>query len=416
MNQFHIDTCPKIPNWECEYVTECQGGCLSKKCTYDLAQMLQPHRLNELIADNVSRHNRPCGSEAHLVRMNPFDAVGPKEFGLIVGTDLRFHEDNKGIRWTTDIVEILANPNNESGRIVPYNYHDRLPKRKRNLRNSEFNNSDYNPRRVCSTIGGIIGKLDTRNFPVVADNSLADIGTDVHFLINQQHVQKYIHNDTLRHLGTNSMPRTKWCERDTSFVAEINNKEYVVGGKADMVARMENVSENFLDEYHQNVLVPMNLDKLELSDNMLCVFDIKRAMYGADETRSHLLQLMSNICGIEPDFQIAIASTIKSPFNKEKTGRPKSQKYHMNILAKDGPVFEKFMDEIATRHDSQARALENREFYLNWVESCKKREYCLSRTYCNFLYEEIKSQNKRPYDMIESMDFILPDVDLPKQD
>jgi hypothetical protein len=53
MNQFHIDTCPKIPNWECEYVTECAAGCISKKCTYDLAQTLQPHKINNLIDANI---------------------------------------------------------------------------------------------------------------------------------------------------------------------------------------------------------------------------------------------------------------------------------------------------------------------------------------------------------------------------
>lgn len=416
MNRFHIDTCPKIPNWECEWVTECAAGCISKQCTYDLAQTLQSHRLQNLVNDNVSRYNRPCGAEAHLARMNPFDEVGPKEFGLIVGTELRLHKQNLGKRWTTDLVKMLTKEGDEFGRIVPYNYTDKNPKRKRNLRNSEFNNSDISPRRVCSTIGGIISKLDTRNFPVVANNYLSDIGTDMHFLINQQHVRNYLHNSTLKHVGVRAIPRTDWCERDTLFLEEINGKEYVVGGKADMVTRLENVSEIFLQEYKKNVLEPMGISRLELSENLLCVFDIKRGMYGADETRSHLLQIMSNIWGIEPGFQIALAGTIKSPFTKEKKGRPKSQKYHLNIVTRDGPIFEKFKKEIVTRYASQARALENRDFYLNWVDSCKKKDYCLNKEYCKFLYNEIKSQHKKPYDLIHSMELILPDVDLPKQD
>ena len=83
------------------------------------------------------------------------------------------------------------------------------------------------------------------------------------------------------------------------------------------------------------------------------------------------------------------------------------------MIAREGPLVEKFKGEIIQRYESQASVLANRQLYLDSVTKCTKKEACLNGKYCAALFDEISSQKKCPYEVFESMELILPDVELP---
>ena len=208
----------------------------------------------------------------------------------------REHEIVVGRRGRVSMMEELA------GRIiVPFPTKDPIEE-ECDLRASEFGS-------VCPIIG-IFARMDKLSYPVKTDTAFAEIGTALHWIINQQPPEwkNFLENKLLTKLGIPSIPRNMYCER--SMVLDCDGIK--VSGHPDGIAAL--IPTSALKEYSSTLVIPKDSD--------ICILDIKRGMHSAYEKIGYRKQLLCYALGIKQNQNMTsknlYLTLIKTPFDSRR--------------------------------------------------------------------------------------------------
>lgn len=361
------------PSYRCEFTEECNYGQIDTNlCAYGFTKQLGEEYLRILKQDANQEGYSVFGIEAHLCALNEVDSV----------MDV-FEKGHRASSW--------AKLRKTNGNIIPFSFENK-PHTPYNLRCSESG---------CY-LGRIISKLDKGKFPFFKENLLSKIGNTIHNLSDNQHVENYVHNQTLKEIGVEPTNRKHYCEK------EVQDKLFGVTlrGHPDAVFQFQDSEE-------------------------VGVIDFKRSKYRAYEKKDHRNQLLLyNLLilqelNLNQDYLYLI--TIKRPFQTRPLNHRKPA-YHVTKVANDfnENIIKNLEQEITESFEKQAELLEDKtavlanksvnEIYNN---GCFKKNIglpCFDKDsgICDFLIKLVKEKNVTLREVIEEENLVLPDVELPK--
>ena len=308
-----FQTCYEDSFYECEFHGECESGEKIENCARNFMNGVEG--IDMLRQDCVDEGYTITGIENHLAILNRRDCD-------VVGEEMDVGS------WYLMLGKNILLPMVEDLKLR----HDYF-----SLRGSEFG-------KEC-VIESLVSKLSEeykKNFP---ENNFSKIGNALHTISNQQPSKDYRHNETLRKLGIEPIPREIYCEKELEYVHE----GIVVRGHSDAI--------------------------LKLGDSVV-IMDFKRAFGGAYEKLEYKYQLGIYALALEQmlekEFESYFLLTVRRPYPPKKMFAKRRQNYKITFMKRDGLLVSKINELIAENFEIQKMLMENRKLLAEVI--MKKQE------------------------------------------
>ncbi|VVB73953.1 Uncharacterised protein [uncultured archaeon] len=382
-------SCSRHPLFRCEYDAHaCSTLPRPRRCTADF--------IDEFMIGNREARELFIALEKDAKRYAY--GVLPIEMTLLL-LNSRDHEVVVSRRGRASLMEEIR------GRIiVPFPIRDTTAEGCE-LRASEFGSA-------CP-ITGVFSRMDKDSYPAKTDTSFAEIGTALHWMINQQPPEwkTFLHNKLLTKLGIPAIPRQEYCERSMVFDCD----GVKVSGHPDGITAV--IPMDALAEYGRSLAVPRDSD--------IFVQDIKRGMYSAYEKIGYRKQLLCYALGIRQNQHMTsrnlYLNLIKTPFDSrrflrhEETPIPerreeayRNPRYSIIKVPAQSEEVDRLVAEIKERAEAKNRILHDnraaREELMRRqaTDECGcglNRFPCFDKPICDSMFREM-GEKKRMIDVI----------------
>lgn len=369
--------CPKLGDW---YQCEFPDRCGEKRCAFSFLQTFDKDKVKALKQDATEFGYAIQGIELSLYDLNNTDTKRLSFDGF--SDDVGHYIPFSGWKKLT-----------QEHPLVPYVPKNQITEKKAHLRASESG---------CY-LAQIISKLDQEKianmFKLELDKKLASIGILAHALRNQQHIEDYIHNETLSEIGVEPINRNLYCEKSVAYIVDAEIGEIIVKGNADAL--------------------------LELKDFAIGALDFKRHRHLANPKNAHKRQVLTYALGLaqSENYEGAIFGILSTRPSKKKKGAFRKEVFDVWLTKTGSKYIKEKVDSVLTKnYIEQSKILyslknlqELKTGKLRAWQGCHEPNKCFSSEVCDALVSHCSKEKITLADFIDNHKLLLKDYVLPEQ-